>query len=79
MSTPRPFAIHVPEAVLADLRQRLERTRWPDEPPGGGWQYGSDLAYMKSLVAYWRDTYDWRVHEALAADIRAFFREFRWA
>src|SRR5439155_399007 len=37
--------------------------RWPDEAPGERWRYGSDLAYMKELVAYWRDKYDWRAHE----------------
>lgn len=42
MSAPRPFAIHVPDAVLTDLRVRLERTRWPDEVPDGGWRYGSE-------------------------------------
>src|SRR5437867_2506748 len=36
----------------------------PDEIPGDGWRYGTDLAYMKELVAYWRDRYDWRTHEA---------------
>jgi hypothetical protein len=38
--TPRPFAIHVPDEALAELRMRLDRTRWPDENPGGGWHYG---------------------------------------
>jgi pimeloyl-ACP methyl ester carboxylesterase len=61
---PGPFMIHVPEDVLADLRERLARVRWPDQVPDGGWHYGTDLAYMKDLVAYWRDRYDWRVHEA---------------
>ncbi|MBI4636363.1 MAG: alpha/beta fold hydrolase [Candidatus Rokubacteria bacterium] len=56
--------MHVPEAELADLRARLARVRWPDEIPGGGWRYGSDLGYMKALVAYWRDAYDWRAQEA---------------
>ncbi len=60
----RPFTIAVPDAVLADLRARLERARWPDEVPGEGWRYGTDLAYLKSLVAYWRDKYDWRAQEA---------------
>lgn len=54
----------MPDGVLADLRERLARTRWPDEPPGAGWQFGTDVAYMKELVAYWRETYDWRRHEA---------------
>jgi pimeloyl-ACP methyl ester carboxylesterase len=60
----QPFTVHVPDAVLADLRERLTRARWPDQVPDGGWQYGTDLAYMKELVDYWRDRYEWRVHEA---------------
>lgn len=61
---PRPFAIQVPDEVLADLRERLSRVRWPDEVLGSGWTYGTDLAYMKQLVAHWRDEYDWRANEA---------------
>jgi microsomal epoxide hydrolase len=62
--TPRPFTLHVPDEVLADLRARLARVRWPDEAPGSGWTHGASLAYMKELVAYWLDKYDWRQHEA---------------
>lgn len=54
MMTPRPFTSHDSDEALADLQLRLERIRWPDENPAGGWQYGSDLAYMKTLAAYWR-------------------------
>ena len=63
-ATIEPFRIDVPEAVLIDLRERLARVRWPDEPPGAGWNYGTDLAYLQNLVAYWRDGYDWRAGEA---------------
>ena len=59
-----PFRIAVPDAVLTDLRERLARTRFPDEIPGSEWGYGSALAYMRELVAYWRDRYDWRTAEA---------------
>jgi epoxide hydrolase len=58
-----PFRIQVPEAVLSDLKQRLDRTRFPDEIPGGGWEYGTDLTYHKALVTYWKDTFDWREQE----------------
>jgi microsomal epoxide hydrolase len=61
---PRPFTIQVSDEVLADLRDRLGRARWPDEVPGSGWAYGTDLAYIKQLVAYWREEYDWRANEA---------------
>jgi microsomal epoxide hydrolase len=62
--TPTPFTLHVPDEVLADLRARLARVRWPDEAPGAGWAHGTSLAYMKDLVAYWLDTYDWRAQES---------------
>ena len=64
MAAIEPFQIHVPEEVLSDLRERLARTRFPSEIPGSGWDYGTNLAYLKQLVEYWRDRYDWRKHEA---------------
>jgi microsomal epoxide hydrolase len=62
--TPHPFTINVPDSVLDDLRERLARVRWPDEVPGAGWGYGTDLAYMKGLVEHWRSRFDWRRQEA---------------
>jgi microsomal epoxide hydrolase len=64
MAEVKPFSIHVPDEVLVDLRERLGRTRFPDEIPGSGWDYGTNLAYLKQLIAYWREQYDWRKHEA---------------
>jgi epoxide hydrolase len=63
-TTIRPFRIDVPQADLDDLRDRLRRTRWPDELPGVGWTRGVPLAYLKELAAYWADGYDWRKQEA---------------
>jgi pimeloyl-ACP methyl ester carboxylesterase len=60
----RPFRINFPEGELDDLRDRLARTRWPDELPGVGWAYGVELGYVKEMAEYWRSTYDWRKHEA---------------
>lgn len=59
-----PFRIAVPQAAVADLKERLARTRWPDELPGAGWSRGVPLAYLKGLSEYWRTQYDWRVQEA---------------
>ena len=61
--TPRPFTLRVPDETLADLRARLDRVRWPDEAPGAGWVHGTSLTYLRELVAYWRERYDWRAHE----------------
>src|SRR5947209_3948686 len=60
---PDRFTVDIPEAILADLRARLERSRWPDEVEGAGWAYGTNLAYMRELVEYWRDGFDWRAQE----------------
>jgi microsomal epoxide hydrolase len=60
----QPFDITVADQDLADLKDRLGRTRWPDQIPDTGWDYGTDLAYLEELCAYWRDEYDWRTHEA---------------
>ena len=62
---PEPFEIHIGDNVLDDLRRRLDATRWPDELPGTGWDYGSNMDYMKELVDYWRNDFDWRVQERL--------------
>jgi pimeloyl-ACP methyl ester carboxylesterase len=59
----QPFTVDIPESVLQDLRERLERTRWPDDSPDSGWDYGSNLAYVRELVEYWRTEFDWRAQE----------------
>ena len=59
------FTINIPDATLADLRRRLEATRWPDELQHARWDLGSNLGYMKSLADYWRDGYEWRQQEAM--------------
>ncbi len=62
-STSLPFKIAVADAVLADLKSRLARTRWPDQIADAGWDYGVPVAYMKELVDYWQTKYDWREQE----------------
>jgi epoxide hydrolase len=58
------FEIHIDDAVLADLRARLEHTRIPDQIEDTGWEYGIPLDYLRVLVDSWRHDYDWRTHEA---------------
>jgi pimeloyl-ACP methyl ester carboxylesterase len=57
------FKINVAPEVLSDLRPRLKNTRWSNQVEGTKWDAGTDLEYLKELVAYWQDTYDWRKHE----------------
>jgi microsomal epoxide hydrolase len=49
--------------VLDDLRKRLRRTRWPDQPRADGWNLGVDVAYLRELCEHWAERYDWRVFE----------------
>ncbi len=58
------FRIEVPDADLIDLRDRLARTRLPDQLPGTGWERGTDLGYLRELCDYWREDFDWRAVEA---------------
>jgi pimeloyl-ACP methyl ester carboxylesterase len=60
----RPFLLEVPETQLADLRQRLRQTRWPEAEPVSDWSQGVPLAYLRDLCGYWADGYDWRAAEA---------------
>ena len=75
MAKVEPFSIKVADEVLADLKARLDRTRFPDEVPDTGWEYGTNLAYLRELVDYWRTRYDWRKHEKHLNSLRHFRTE----
>jgi len=64
MITPKPFTLLIPDAAIAELHERLARTRWPDEPPLPPWSTGTSVAYLRELIDYWRTGFDWRVWEA---------------
>ena len=57
------FKLTVPDTDIADLRKRLRRTRFPDQAPGPGWAYGTDVAWMRGLIDYWGEKFDWRAQE----------------
>jgi len=59
-----PFRIAIPQADLDDLRERLARTRLPDDLDDAGWSYGTPSSLLREFVDYWRDGYDWRAEEA---------------
>ncbi|MCE7004005.1 epoxide hydrolase [Kibdelosporangium philippinense] len=63
MSDVIPFRSQVPQADLDDLRSRLAATRWPEELPGVGWDYGVPVDHLRELVGYWQDGYSWRDNE----------------
>lgn len=58
-----PYTINISQTTLDDLKERLEIVRWPDEISDSGWEYGSNLSYMKGLIDYWLNDFDWRAQE----------------
>lgn len=60
---PEPFTPRADPAVIDDLRARLRATRWPDAPEDAGWSLGTDESYLRDLVGYWADGFDWRAQE----------------
>ena len=69
---PTPFRLQIPDADLHDLRERLARTRFPDEPPLAPWSTGTSLSHLKDLISYWQHSFDWRAHEAALNNFRQF-------
>lgn len=60
----RPFKIQVSNEVLGDLKYRLDHIRWPGQQEGSSWELGTQIDYLKPLVSYWRDRFDWREQES---------------
>ena len=58
-----PFEIAIPEARLEDLRRRLRATHWPTDPENDDWRYGTNGRYLRELVDYWSESFDWRAQE----------------
>jgi hypothetical protein len=59
-----PFVLRIPDSEIEVLRARLACSRFPDSAPGEPWAYGTDVDYMKEIVEYWRNQFDWRAQEA---------------
>ena len=57
------FSVSITDEVLTDLMDRLKKTRWAEDFANDDWRYGTNGKYLKELVDYWRDKYDWRQHE----------------
>ena len=57
------FAIAVDERELLDLKGRINATRWPPAAPGDPWEQGTDLGYLRELLRYWAEEFDWRAQE----------------
>jgi hypothetical protein len=66
------FTVGVSEGILADLRARIQHTRWPEGAPGLPWEQGTDLGYLRELLGYWAAGFDWRAQERWLNSFRNF-------
>jgi pimeloyl-ACP methyl ester carboxylesterase len=72
-----PFSPRVDLVAIEDLQARLRATRWPDAPGDVGWSLGTDVAYLRELVAYWAEGFDWPAQEAALARLPRFRMRLR--
>ena len=59
----QPFQFHVADAVLKAITNRVATYPWHEMPDDGGWDYGTNMEYLKELCAYWVNDFDWRAQE----------------
>jgi microsomal epoxide hydrolase len=58
-----PFKIDVPAEMLDAIRKKVIAFPWHEMPDDGGWEYGTNLNYMKEFCDYWVNGFDWRKQE----------------
>jgi hypothetical protein len=71
----RPFGVSFPDEEVADLRRRVNATRWPERETVADDSQGVRLAMMQELARYWGSGYDWRECEAKLNDLPQFMTE----
>lgn len=69
---PTPFKLNVPDEDIKDLRDRLSRTRFPDQDPGEEWETGTPVSALKRLVDRWKNGFDWRGVESRLNELDQF-------
>src|SRR6202045_1098431 len=70
-----PFKVAVAEQVLSDLKTRIRNTRWPDSAPGAAWAQGTDLEWLRNLMDYWAEEFDWGAQELRLGELEQFHVE----
>lgn len=71
----KSFKIEINPGQIEDLKSRLLQTRWPDEIEDSGWEYGTNLSYLKELCTYWGNDFSWPVQERLLNQFEHFKTE----
>ena len=75
MSSVQPFIIDIPNSKLAQIRERVSAYPWHEAPVGSGWEYGTEINYMREFCDYWLKSFDWRTHEQVINRFPQFITE----
>jgi len=59
----KPFKVNIPDQIIKNIYDKVKRYPWHEMPNDGGWEYGTNLDYMKEISKYWVSKFDWRKHE----------------
>ena len=59
----KPFKVEIPEENLKSIYSKVQNYQWHEMPSDGGWEYGTNLDYMKEFTEYWTSKFDWRKTE----------------
>ena len=68
----REFKVSVDESKIDDLYKRIDLTRWPDEVNDEIWTLGTKKSFLKDAVQYWRNDFDWKIHEKQINDFGSY-------
>ena len=60
----KPFIVSVPDSTLEEIYNKIKNYPWKEMPNLDGWEYGSNLNYMKDFSKYWISNFDWKKQEA---------------
>ena len=60
----KPFKVDISDQIIKDIYDKVKKYPWHEMPNDGGWEYGTNLDYMKEISEYWVNEFDWRKHEA---------------
>jgi microsomal epoxide hydrolase len=60
----KPFKINIADKEIQEIYSKVKNYRWHEMPEDGGWEYGTNIDYLKELSDYWVNNFDWRKHEA---------------
>ena len=59
----KPFKLNIPDKTLQEIYTKVKNYPWHEIPVDGGWEYGTNLEYMKEISSYWVKDFNWRKHE----------------